>query len=140
MENKSLQLQLILEVVFNIISYIVNLLFSLIMIFALRFQLDYEETYSFLAFGSGGAVALWLVAAVVSAIDSIPVVSTHSPSIFAFSRHAFTEPNIVTATKSLGTCRPWLHSLVHLPISSFKGMQLRYPLLNHFLLHVTAAS
>ncbi|KAG6386667.1 hypothetical protein SASPL_151836 [Salvia splendens] len=36
-------------------------------------DLDYEETYSFLAFGSGGAVALWLVAAIVSAIDSIPV-------------------------------------------------------------------
>ncbi|XP_047966108.1 glutamate--tRNA ligase-like [Salvia hispanica] len=39
----------------------------------LNIKLDYEETYSFLAFGSGGAVALWLVAAVVSAIDSIPV-------------------------------------------------------------------
>ncbi|KAG6384862.1 hypothetical protein SASPL_153681 [Salvia splendens] len=39
----------------------------------LNIKLDYEETYSFLAFGSGGAVALWLVAAIVSAIDSIPV-------------------------------------------------------------------
>ncbi|KAL1568092.1 protein CURVATURE THYLAKOID 1D, chloroplastic-like [Salvia divinorum] len=39
----------------------------------LNIKLDYEETYTFLAFGSGGAVALWLVAAILSAIDSIPV-------------------------------------------------------------------
>lgn len=41
------------------------------------FQLDYEETYSVLVFGGGGAVALWLAAAIVGAIDSIPVVSSH---------------------------------------------------------------
>lgn len=40
------------------------------------FQIDYEDTYSIVAFGGGGAVALWLAAAVVGAIDSIPVVST----------------------------------------------------------------
>ncbi|KAH6798310.1 P-loop containing nucleoside triphosphate hydrolases superfamily protein [Perilla frutescens var. frutescens] len=39
----------------------------------LNIKLDYEQTYSFLAFGGGGAVALWLVAAVISAVDSIPV-------------------------------------------------------------------
>ncbi|KAL8472202.1 hypothetical protein ACS0TY_028798 [Phlomoides rotata] len=36
-------------------------------------KLDYEETYSVLVFGGGGAVALWLAAAIVGAIDSIPV-------------------------------------------------------------------
>lgn len=36
-------------------------------------KLDYEDTYSVLVFGGGGAVALWLAAAVVGAIDSIPL-------------------------------------------------------------------
>ncbi|PIN16969.1 hypothetical protein CDL12_10360 [Handroanthus impetiginosus] len=36
-------------------------------------KLDYEETYSILVFGGGGAVALWLLAAVLNAIDSIPL-------------------------------------------------------------------
>lgn len=39
----------------------------------LDIKFDYEDTYSILVFGGGGAVALWLLAAVVSAIDSIPV-------------------------------------------------------------------
>ncbi|KAG6397518.1 hypothetical protein SASPL_143687 [Salvia splendens] len=36
--------------------------------------LDYEDTSSILVFGGGGAVALWLAAAVVGAVDSIPLV------------------------------------------------------------------
>ncbi|KAH6760123.1 CURVATURE THYLAKOID 1D-like protein [Perilla frutescens var. hirtella] len=36
-------------------------------------KFDYEDTYSLLVFGGGGAVALWLAAAVVGAIDSIPL-------------------------------------------------------------------
>lgn len=43
------------------------------------FQLDYEDTYSVLVFGGGGAVALWLAAAVVGAIDSIPLVISTLP-------------------------------------------------------------
>ncbi|KAI3451209.1 hypothetical protein Pfo_007874 [Paulownia fortunei] len=39
----------------------------------LDIKFDYEEAYSILVFGGGGAVALWLAAAVVGAIDSIPV-------------------------------------------------------------------
>ncbi|KAI3462115.1 hypothetical protein Pfo_018778 [Paulownia fortunei] len=39
----------------------------------LNLKLDYEDKYSILVIGGGGAVALWLVAAVVGAIDSIPV-------------------------------------------------------------------
>ncbi|XP_057783861.1 protein CURVATURE THYLAKOID 1D, chloroplastic-like isoform X2 [Salvia miltiorrhiza] len=37
-------------------------------------KFDYEDTSSILVFGGGGAVALWLAAAVVGAIDSIPLV------------------------------------------------------------------
>ncbi|XP_042022694.1 protein CURVATURE THYLAKOID 1D, chloroplastic-like [Salvia splendens] len=37
-------------------------------------KLDYEDTSSILVFGGGGAVALWLAAAVVGAVDSIPLV------------------------------------------------------------------
>ncbi|KAG8373425.1 hypothetical protein BUALT_Bualt11G0022900 [Buddleja alternifolia] len=36
-------------------------------------KFDYEETYSVLVFGGGGVVALWFAAAVVNAIDSIPL-------------------------------------------------------------------
>lgn len=36
-------------------------------------KFDYEDTYSLLVFGGSGAVALWLAAAVVGAIDSIPL-------------------------------------------------------------------
>ncbi|KAL0381663.1 UNVERIFIED_CONTAM: protein CURVATURE THYLAKOID 1D, chloroplastic [Sesamum angustifolium] len=39
----------------------------------LDIKFDYEDTSSILVFGGGAAVALWLLAAVVSAIDSIPV-------------------------------------------------------------------
>ncbi|KAK6154180.1 hypothetical protein DH2020_013819 [Rehmannia glutinosa] len=39
----------------------------------LNLKFDYEDKYSILVFGGGGAVALWLLAAVVGAIDSIPV-------------------------------------------------------------------
>ncbi|KAL0423144.1 UNVERIFIED_CONTAM: protein CURVATURE THYLAKOID 1D, chloroplastic [Sesamum radiatum] len=39
----------------------------------LDIKFDYEDTSSILVFGGGGAVALWLLAAVVGAIDSIPV-------------------------------------------------------------------
>ncbi|KAL3838633.1 hypothetical protein ACJIZ3_023224 [Penstemon smallii] len=39
----------------------------------LDLKLDYEDTYSVLVFGGGGAVALWLAAAVIGAIDSVPV-------------------------------------------------------------------
>lgn len=53
-----------------------NSLSDLNLINVLLFQFDYEETYSILVFGGGGAVALWLAAAVVGAIDSIPVVIT----------------------------------------------------------------
>lgn len=42
----------------------------------LPFQFDYEDASSYLVFGGGGAVALWLAAAIVGAIDSIPLVST----------------------------------------------------------------
>ncbi|KAL1569675.1 protein CURVATURE THYLAKOID 1A, chloroplastic-like [Salvia divinorum] len=37
-------------------------------------KFDYEDTSSILVFGGGGAVALWLAAAVVGAVDSIPLV------------------------------------------------------------------
>ncbi|KAK6146599.1 hypothetical protein DH2020_020468 [Rehmannia glutinosa] len=46
-------------------------LFKLLDEFDIKF--DYEETYSILVFGGGGAVALWLAAAIVGAIDSIPL-------------------------------------------------------------------
>ncbi|EYU30950.1 hypothetical protein ABFS82_08G221600 [Erythranthe guttata] len=39
----------------------------------LDIKFDYEDTYSVLVFGGGAALALWLSAAVVGAVDSIPV-------------------------------------------------------------------
>ncbi|KAG8383590.1 hypothetical protein BUALT_Bualt04G0029600 [Buddleja alternifolia] len=47
-------------------------LFKFLEDFDIKF--DYEDTYSILVLGGGSAVALWLAAAVVGAIDSIPVV------------------------------------------------------------------
>lgn len=44
----------------------------------LLFQFDYEDTSSVIVFGGSAVVALWLAAAVVGAIDSIPVVSAIS--------------------------------------------------------------
>ena len=40
-------------------------------------QLDSDDTYSILVYGTGALVALWLSSAVVGAIDSIPVVGSH---------------------------------------------------------------
>lgn len=55
-----------------------------------------------MAFGSGGAVAFWLVAAIVGAIDSIPVVSTLSRFIFAFLLgNAFSDQS------NYSSQRPW---------------------------------
>ncbi|CAI9777655.1 unnamed protein product [Fraxinus pennsylvanica] len=39
----------------------------------LNLEIDYEEAYYFLVFGSGGVVLYWIAAAIVNAIDSIPV-------------------------------------------------------------------
>ncbi|KAL3630487.1 hypothetical protein CASFOL_023471 [Castilleja foliolosa] len=39
----------------------------------LNLKFDIEDPYSVLVFGSGGALALWLLSAVVGAVDSIPV-------------------------------------------------------------------
>ncbi|KAL7104318.1 hypothetical protein ACP275_08G236500 [Erythranthe tilingii] len=39
----------------------------------LDIKFDYEDTYSVLVFGGGAALALWLSAAVIGAVDSIPV-------------------------------------------------------------------
>lgn len=64
----------------------------------LLLQLDYEDTSSILVFGGGGAVALWLAAAVVGAVDSIPLVSNAYSALTYFSMmHAdetFTNQNI----------------------------------------------
>ena len=37
-------------------------------------QLDSEDAYSIILYGSGALVALWLTSALVGAIDSIPLV------------------------------------------------------------------
>ncbi|KAI3889834.1 hypothetical protein MKX03_033872 [Papaver bracteatum] len=39
----------------------------------LNLKLDSEDAYSYLAYGSGALVTLWLASAVVGAVDSIPV-------------------------------------------------------------------
>ncbi|KAL2528152.1 protein CURVATURE THYLAKOID 1D [Forsythia ovata] len=39
----------------------------------LNIEFDYEEAYSFLVFGGGGVVLYWIAAAIVNAIDSVPV-------------------------------------------------------------------
>ncbi|KAI3947624.1 hypothetical protein MKX01_034289 [Papaver californicum] len=39
----------------------------------LNLKLDSEDTYSYLVYGSGALITLWLASAVVGAIDSIPV-------------------------------------------------------------------
>lgn len=39
----------------------------------LNLKLDPEDAYSYLAYGSGALITLWLASAVVGAIDSIPV-------------------------------------------------------------------
>ncbi|KAK4417097.1 protein CURVATURE THYLAKOID 1D, chloroplastic [Sesamum alatum] len=39
----------------------------------LDIKFDYEEAYTIFVYGGGGTVALWLAAAIVGAIDSIPV-------------------------------------------------------------------
>ncbi|GER34491.1 protein CURVATURE THYLAKOID 1D [Striga asiatica] len=65
----------------------------------LNIKFDFQDTYSLLVFGGGGAVALWLATAVIGAIDSIPLV----------------------VAKTVGTYRICLHDLVQLSIFDFQG-------------------
>lgn len=41
-------------------------------------QLETENSYSLFLYGGGALVAVWLAAAIVGAVDSIPLVGTHT--------------------------------------------------------------
>lgn len=97
-------------------------------------QFDSDDTYTLLLYGACAAVALWLASAIVSSIDTIPVVSTLFMSFMLslqflrlgnkvyFLQVWLTDwvLNLMTSVSQVdGSCGSWLYSLVQLSLSDF---------------------
>lgn len=103
-------------------------------------QFDTEDAYSVILYGSSALVLIWLTSTIVSAIDSIPLVSIHSYLLVNLEL-----PNIIlkllifipvymiilvifhlmnSVSQVAASCGSWLHILVQHPLPVVQGTHL----------------